>query len=244
VENGKYRPLLLQLSQVSRFRRTATGWASALLLVQVMVENKWSHQLNIAIVLILSLVIIDGCRGNTVPLAPTSTSPPRANPQSSLSSLPEPPDLYKFKPMECMEERSQEFIISTDDPTQAYFVDEPWVIIPLRICKNSYDDRSDYNWLFSLQVNSVISTAGIPLDKLPKMYLRYRQHPDDDNRYIRGDEGAVYVFSYNDRTNKHHALASGDRGIYDLIFEFEDTDALDNIPRTIDFSITIEIWVV
>jgi hypothetical protein len=209
-----------------------------------MVENKWSHQLNIAIVLILSLVIIDGCRGNTVPLAPTSTSPPRANPQSSLSSLPEPPDLYKFKPMECMEERSQEFIISTDDPTQAYFVDEPWVIIPLRICKNSYDDRSDYNWLFSLQVNSVISTAGIPLDKLPKMYLRYRQHPDDDNRYIRGDEGAVYGFSYDDRTNKHHALASGDRGIYDLIFEFEDTDALDNIPRTIDFSITIEIWVV
>lgn len=146
--------------------------------------------------------------------------------------------------MECMEWQSKEFVISTDDPTRTYFVDERRVILPLRICRNSYDDRSDFNWLFSIQVNSVISTDGIPLDKPPKMYLRYRQHPDDHNRYIRGYEGAVYAFGYNERTNKHHASASGDRGIYDLIFEFEDTDAIDSIPRTIDFSIKIEIWFV
>jgi hypothetical protein len=177
-----------------------------------------------------------------VPLTPTSTLAPTAGPRSFSPSFAQSPNLDELIPIECMEGQTKDFVISTNEPSQTYFVEARRVILPLRICRNSYDDRSDFNWLFSIQVNSVISTEGRALDKWPNMYLHYRQHPDDERHDIRGNEGAIYSFRYRDRTNEHYVLGAGDRGIYDLVFEFEDTDGFDSIPRTIDFSIAIQIW--
>lgn len=223
---------------------------------QIKMENKQNRQGIILIALTLFLLITEGCRSNPTQLeakqppvqvgatlAPASTLPPGADTQSSGSTLPALPTLHEFIPVACMEEQSKEFIIAPGDPRPTYFVDEQRVILPLRICTDSYSGgrRSDYNWLFSIQINSITTADGRPLDKWPRMYLRYRRLPGDSG-YIRGNEGAVYALRYEARTNKHHGLGAGDRGIYDLVFEFEDMDTLDRIPQTIDVSITVEIW--
>ena len=178
-----------------------------------------------------------------VPLTPTSTLAPTADIKSTPPSFAESQKLDELIPIECMERQTKDFVISTDQQSQIYFVEGQKVVLPLRICRNSYDDRSDYNWLFSVQVDSITTADGRTLNKLPKMYLRYRRLPDDSG-YIRGNEGAIYSLRYSDRTNKYSVLGAGDRGIYDLVFEFEDINGFDSIPRMIDFSITVDIWFV
>jgi hypothetical protein len=163
--------------------------------------------------------------------APTSTPPSTENQTDSPVAL-DTANLPKNIPTDCMEKQSKDVTISPGQADETYIVNGNQVIYPILICTNSFDDRSDYNWAFLLKLNGNIQ---------PDLSMQYWIHPDSTTPSVRGENGAIYPFRYNERRGEYNALGAGDSGIYLLIFEF---DSADDIPPVIEFSVNVEYFYV
>jgi hypothetical protein len=144
------------------------------------------------------------------------------------STLPQPPTGGEFIQMECMESEELNLTISMDDPkpTKGFFVEDRWVVVPIPICRSL---SSEGFWIISVEVNSIISKNGTPLEP-SQVYFRSRPFAGY-NGTARYETGVGYTLSPLKRAKEH-----------DFILEFEDTNEFDSAPDKIQLFIKVDLF--